>query len=83
MAGCGSAWHVDEWTKLLPGGRERTFSLRHGGFGRCHGAVGLMTHIGIEARPPGTRTEDAERTMTLFAREVMPVLKAEASKRKV
>jgi hypothetical protein len=42
MAGCGSAWHVDEWTKLLPGGRERTFSLRHGGFGRCHGAVGLM-----------------------------------------
>ncbi len=40
-------------------------------------------HIGIEARPPGTRTEDAERTMTLFAREVMPVLKAEASKRKV
>jgi hypothetical protein len=42
LAGCGSAWHVDEWTKLLPGGRERTFSLRHGGFGRCHGAVGLM-----------------------------------------
>jgi hypothetical protein len=48
-----------------------------------HGAVGLMTHIGIEARPPGTRTEDAERTMTLFAREVMPVLKAETAKRKV
>ena len=48
-----------------------------------HGAVGLMTHIGIEARPPGTRTEDSERPMTLLAREVMPVLTAEASKRKV
>jgi alkanesulfonate monooxygenase SsuD/methylene tetrahydromethanopterin reductase-like flavin-dependent oxidoreductase (luciferase family) len=44
------------------------------------GAQGLITHIGIQVRPPGTKTEDAERTMTLFAKEVMPVLKAEAAK---
>ena len=45
------------------------------------GEQGLITHIGIEARPPGTKTADVERTMTLFAKEVMPVLKAEAAKR--
>lgn len=45
------------------------------------GERGLITHIGLEVRPPGTKTEDVERTMTLFAREVMPVLKAEAAKR--
>ena len=45
------------------------------------GKMGLITHIGIEVRPPGTKTEDVERTMTLFAKEVMPVLKAEAAKR--
>lgn len=45
------------------------------------GERGLITHIGIEVRPPGTKTEDAERSMTLFAKEVMPVLKAEAAKR--
>ena len=45
------------------------------------GKLGLITHIGIEVRPPGTKTEDVERTLTLFAKEVMPVLKAEATKR--
>jgi alkanesulfonate monooxygenase SsuD/methylene tetrahydromethanopterin reductase-like flavin-dependent oxidoreductase (luciferase family) len=45
------------------------------------GERGLITHIGIEVRPPGTTTEAAQRTMTLFAREVMPVLKDEAAKR--
>jgi alkanesulfonate monooxygenase SsuD/methylene tetrahydromethanopterin reductase-like flavin-dependent oxidoreductase (luciferase family) len=42
---------------------------------------GLITHIGIEVRLPGTKTEDVHRTMRLFAEEVMPVLKAEAAKR--
>lgn len=42
------------------------------------GERGLLTHIGLEVRPPGTRTEDAHRTMRLFAKEVMPVLKQEA-----
>ncbi len=45
------------------------------------GERGLITHIGIEVRPPGTTSEAAHRTMNLFAREVMPVLKAEAAKR--
>lgn len=45
------------------------------------GERGLITHIGIEVRPPSTTTEAAHRTMTLFAQEVMPVLKAEAAKR--
>jgi alkanesulfonate monooxygenase SsuD/methylene tetrahydromethanopterin reductase-like flavin-dependent oxidoreductase (luciferase family) len=45
------------------------------------GLMGITTHIGIEARAPGTKTEDVRRTMTLFAQEVMPVLKAEAAKR--
>jgi len=44
------------------------------------GKMGLITHIGIEARPPGTQTADVERSMTLFAREVLPVLKAEAAR---
>jgi alkanesulfonate monooxygenase SsuD/methylene tetrahydromethanopterin reductase-like flavin-dependent oxidoreductase (luciferase family) len=43
-------------------------------------ALGLITHLMIEARQPGMKTEDVERTLTLFAREVMPVLKAEAAK---
>lgn len=46
------------------------------------GERGLITHIGLEVRTPGTKTEDVERTMTLFAREVMPVLKAEAQKQR-
>jgi len=44
------------------------------------GERGLVTHIGIEVRTPGTKTEDVQRTMTLFAREVKPVLEAEARK---
>ena len=39
---------------------------------------GIITHIMLEFRPPGMKTEDVERSMTLFAQEVMPVLKAEA-----
>jgi alkanesulfonate monooxygenase SsuD/methylene tetrahydromethanopterin reductase-like flavin-dependent oxidoreductase (luciferase family) len=41
---------------------------------------GFVNHICIEARPPGMRTEDVARTMTLFAQEVMPVLRTEAEK---
>ncbi|OBJ01015.1 LLM class flavin-dependent oxidoreductase [Mycobacterium sp. 1465703.0] len=41
---------------------------------------GLTTHIGIEVRPPGTRTEDVHRTMKLFAEQVRPVLEEEAAK---
>lgn len=42
------------------------------------GEQGLVTHIGLEVRPPGTSTEDARRTMRLFAEHVMPVLRQEA-----
>ncbi|MBZ0129146.1 MAG: LLM class flavin-dependent oxidoreductase [Rhodobacteraceae bacterium] len=42
------------------------------------GETGLINHIMLEFRPPGTKTADVERSMTLFAKEVMPVLKAEA-----
>src|ERR1700722_2969696 len=45
------------------------------------GEHGLITHLGIEVRQPGVRTEDAHRTMRLFATEVMPVLREEAEKR--
>jgi len=45
------------------------------------GERGLITHLGIEARQPGVSTENARRTMKLFAEEVMPVLKAEAAAR--
>ena len=44
------------------------------------GETGLITHIGLQVREPGTRTEDVHRTMTLFAREVLPVLRAEAAR---
>jgi alkanesulfonate monooxygenase SsuD/methylene tetrahydromethanopterin reductase-like flavin-dependent oxidoreductase (luciferase family) len=44
------------------------------------GEQGLITHIGIEFRPPGVKTEDVARSMSLFAKEVMPVLRAEAAK---
>jgi alkanesulfonate monooxygenase SsuD/methylene tetrahydromethanopterin reductase-like flavin-dependent oxidoreductase (luciferase family) len=47
------------------------------------GEQGLITHIGLEVRPPGTRTEDVHRTMRLFAEQVMPVLREEAAKRGV
>jgi alkanesulfonate monooxygenase SsuD/methylene tetrahydromethanopterin reductase-like flavin-dependent oxidoreductase (luciferase family) len=40
----------------------------------------LITHLGFEVRPPGTRTEDAHRTMRLFAEHVLPVLREEAAK---
>ncbi len=43
------------------------------------GERGLITHIGLEVRPPGTKTEDAHRTMRLFAERVMPVLKEAAA----
>ena len=46
----------------------------------ARGERGLITHIGIEVRPPGTRTHDAHRTMRLFAEHVMPVLREEAAK---
>lgn len=42
------------------------------------GERGLITHMAFEFRPPGVKTRDVERSMTLFANEVMPVLKAEA-----
>lgn len=45
----------------------------------ARGERGLITHMGIEFRPPGTRSEDAVRSMRLFAQEVMPVLRAEAA----
>jgi alkanesulfonate monooxygenase SsuD/methylene tetrahydromethanopterin reductase-like flavin-dependent oxidoreductase (luciferase family) len=44
------------------------------------GEHGLITHLGLEVRPPGTKTEDVHRTMRLFAEHVMPVLKEEAAK---
>ena len=45
------------------------------------GERGLITHIGLEVRPPGTGTDDVHRTMRLFAEQVMPVLKTEAAHR--
>ncbi|WP_157227411.1 LLM class flavin-dependent oxidoreductase [Nocardia asiatica] len=45
------------------------------------GERGLITHVVIEVRPPGTRTEDVHRTMRLFAEHVRPVLEAEAAER--
>ncbi|WP_067902200.1 hypothetical protein [Nocardia vaccinii] len=44
------------------------------------GERGLITHLALEVRPPGTRTEHAHRTMRLFAEQVMPVLKEEAAR---
>ncbi|HEY1291581.1 MAG TPA: LLM class flavin-dependent oxidoreductase [Chloroflexota bacterium] len=44
------------------------------------GETGLITHIGVQVREPGTRTEDVHRSMTLFAQEVLPVLRAEATR---
>ncbi len=40
----------------------------------------LITHLGFEVRAPGTRTDDAHRTMRLFAEHAMPVLREEAAK---
>jgi alkanesulfonate monooxygenase SsuD/methylene tetrahydromethanopterin reductase-like flavin-dependent oxidoreductase (luciferase family) len=44
------------------------------------GEMGLITHIGLQIREPGTSTEHAHRTMTLFAEEVLPVLRTEAAR---
>jgi hypothetical protein len=44
------------------------------------GEMGLITHIGLQVREPGMRTEDARRTLTLFAQQVLPVLRAEAAR---
>lgn len=44
------------------------------------GEQGLITHIGLEVRPPGTSTEHAHRTMRRFAEDVLPVLKKEAAR---
>ena len=44
------------------------------------GEMGLITHVGLQFREPGTNTEHVHRTMTLFAQEVLPVLRAEAAK---
>ena len=44
------------------------------------GEAGLITHVGVQVREPGTQTEDVHRTMRLFAQEVLPVLRAEAAR---
>jgi alkanesulfonate monooxygenase SsuD/methylene tetrahydromethanopterin reductase-like flavin-dependent oxidoreductase (luciferase family) len=44
------------------------------------GEQGLITHIGLEFRPPGVSTPNVERSMKMFATEVMPVLREEAAK---
>lgn len=44
------------------------------------GEHGLITNLVLEFRQPGVATENAHRSMRLFAEEVMPVLKAEAAK---
>jgi len=44
------------------------------------GEMGLITHVGLQVREPGTKTEDVHRTMTLFAQEILPVLRAEAAR---
>lgn len=44
------------------------------------GERGLVTHLGLEVRSPGTATEAVHRTMRLFAEQVRPVLEEEAEK---
>ena len=44
------------------------------------GELGLITHVGVQVREPGTKNEDVHRTMTLFAQEVLPVLRADAER---
>jgi alkanesulfonate monooxygenase SsuD/methylene tetrahydromethanopterin reductase-like flavin-dependent oxidoreductase (luciferase family) len=44
------------------------------------GETGLITHLGVQVREPGMKNEDVHRTITLFAQEVLPVLRAEAEK---
>jgi alkanesulfonate monooxygenase SsuD/methylene tetrahydromethanopterin reductase-like flavin-dependent oxidoreductase (luciferase family) len=40
--------------------------------------LGFVNHIGLEVHTPGADPLDVRRSMTLFAQEVMPVLRAEA-----
>jgi len=42
--------------------------------------LGFVNHIGLEVHTPGADPLDVHRTMTLFAQEVMPVLREEARK---
>jgi alkanesulfonate monooxygenase SsuD/methylene tetrahydromethanopterin reductase-like flavin-dependent oxidoreductase (luciferase family) len=44
------------------------------------GEQGLITHICLEFRPPGVNTSNVERSMKMFATEVLPVLREEAAK---
>ena len=44
------------------------------------GEMGLITHIGLHAREPGMKTEDVHRTITLYAQEVLPILRKEAER---
>jgi alkanesulfonate monooxygenase SsuD/methylene tetrahydromethanopterin reductase-like flavin-dependent oxidoreductase (luciferase family) len=44
------------------------------------GEMGLITHVGLQMREPGMKSDDVHRTMRLFAREVLPVLRAEAAR---
>jgi alkanesulfonate monooxygenase SsuD/methylene tetrahydromethanopterin reductase-like flavin-dependent oxidoreductase (luciferase family) len=46
----------------------------------ARGALGPMSHFGYEFRPPGTDTAHVRRSMELFAKEVMPVIRDEATK---
>ena len=39
------------------------------------GAEGRVTHIPMQVRHPGMKTEDVHRTMRLFAKEILPVLR--------
>jgi alkanesulfonate monooxygenase SsuD/methylene tetrahydromethanopterin reductase-like flavin-dependent oxidoreductase (luciferase family) len=40
------------------------------------GAEGRVTHLPLQVRHPGMKTEDVHRTMRLFAQEIMPHLRA-------
>jgi alkanesulfonate monooxygenase SsuD/methylene tetrahydromethanopterin reductase-like flavin-dependent oxidoreductase (luciferase family) len=44
------------------------------------GERGFLNHIGVELRPPGTDTAHVEKSMNLFAKEVIPVLREEFDK---
>jgi len=44
------------------------------------GETGLITHLGFQVREPGMKNEDVHRTMRLLAQDVVPVLRAEASR---